>query len=123
MKILITSFFLVLCSLLYSQGNLQFNQVLTGSATLGTNGVSTILTVPTGKVWKIESVNGWSDCGSRLGLTINTISTLASTSSFPVWLKAGDTFRLTVLINPGSGSACGPMNYYYSKTGNKITFE
>jgi hypothetical protein len=47
MKILILSFFLVLCSLLYSQGNLQFNQVkLVGDAPL---------TVPTEKVWKIES--------------------------------------------------------------------
>lgn len=114
MKILILALFSFLGSQLYSQGNLQFNQVLTGSATLGTNGVSTILTVPAGKVWKIESVNGWADCGSRLGITLNTISTLASTSNFPIWLKAGDTFRLTVLINPGSGSACGPMNYYYS---------
>ena len=47
MKILILSFFLVLCSLIYSQGNLQFNQVkLVGDAPL---------TVPTEKVWKIES--------------------------------------------------------------------
>ena len=47
MKILILSFFLVLCSLLYSQGNLQFNQVkLVGDAPL---------TVPAEKVWKIES--------------------------------------------------------------------
>ena len=114
MKILLLSFFLVLCSLLYSQGNLQFNQVLTGSATLGTNGVSAILTVPTGKVWKIESVNGWADCGSRLGITINTIPTLVSNAKFPIWLKSGDTFRMTVQTNAGTGIACGPMNYYYS---------
>ena len=50
MKILILSFFLVLCSLLYSQGNLQFNQVLTFEP-----GES--YTVPAGKVLKIESVS------------------------------------------------------------------
>ena len=50
MKILILSFFLVLCSVLYSQGNLQFNQVLTFEP-----GES--YTVPTGKVLKIESVS------------------------------------------------------------------
>ena len=49
MKILILSFFLVLCSLLYSQGNLQFNQVLV--LTSGAN-----YTVPSGKVLKIESI-------------------------------------------------------------------
>ena len=114
MKILILSFFLVLCSLLYSQGNLQFNQVLSGSGTLGNNGASTTLTVPADKVWKIESVNGWADSGSRPGLTINGVSTLISTATFPIWLKAGDTFRLTVLSNPSSGNAFGPLNYYYS---------
>jgi hypothetical protein len=114
MKILILTFFLVLCSLLYSQGNLQFNQVLSGSGTLGNNGASTTLTVPADKVWKIESVNGWADSGSRPGLTINGVSTLISTATFPIWLKAGDTFRLTVLSNPSSGNALGPLNYYYS---------
>jgi hypothetical protein len=46
MKILFLSFFLVLCPLLYSQGNLHFNQVKL---------VTTVQTVPTGKVWKVES--------------------------------------------------------------------
>jgi hypothetical protein len=114
MKLLITSLFLALCSLVYSQANLQFNQVLSGTGILGNNGVSTIITVPTDKVWKIESVNGWADSGSRLGLTINGVPTLVSSAIFPVWLKAGDTFRLTVLTNPGTGYAYGPMNYYYS---------
>jgi hypothetical protein len=50
MKILTLSFFLVLCSLLYSQGNLQFNQVL--SFEPGDN-----YTIPTGKCLKIESIN------------------------------------------------------------------
>lgn len=52
---------------LFGQANLEFNQVLTpnltisGSITIDANGVSSILsssnlTVPTGKVWKIESI-------------------------------------------------------------------
>jgi hypothetical protein len=51
---------------LYSQGNLEFNQVLSPNITISgsitfSNGVSSILsssnlTVPTGKVWKIESI-------------------------------------------------------------------
>jgi hypothetical protein len=46
MKILILALFSVLGSQLYSQGNLQFNQVKL---------VTTVQTVPTGKVWKVES--------------------------------------------------------------------
>ncbi|MDP4867136.1 MAG: hypothetical protein NWQ47_08305 [Crocinitomicaceae bacterium] len=114
MKILILSFFLLPFSFLFSQGNLQFNQVVSGAGILGNNGVSTILTVPADKVWKIESVNGWADSGSRTGLTINNVSTLISSATFPIWLKAGDTFRLTVFTNPGTGYAYGPLNYYYS---------
>jgi hypothetical protein len=108
--------FIFLGKIFYSeaQGNLQFNQVISASATLASNGASSIITVPADKVWKIESVNGWADCGSRLGITINSISTLFSSSKFPIWLKPGDTFRLTVLTNPATGIACGPMNYYYS---------
>jgi hypothetical protein len=58
MKILILSFFLVLCSLLYSQGNLQFNQVIRPSV----SGLGTIqsFVVPAGKVWKIESADCYS---------------------------------------------------------------
>jgi hypothetical protein len=49
MKILMLSFFLVLCSLLYSQGNLQFNQVLNLKS-------GNTYTVPTGKCLKVESI-------------------------------------------------------------------
>ena len=114
MKIFIFSFFLLPFSFLFSQGNLQFNQVISASATLGLNGASAVVTVPVDKVWKIESVNGWADCGSRLGITINTIPTLVSNAKFPIWLKSGDLFRMTVQTNPSSNVACGPMNYYYS---------
>jgi hypothetical protein len=118
MKILILSFFLVLCSLLYSQGNLQFNQVKL---------VSTIETVPAGKVWKVEGatfaggsvfcvggppgpgntycgnqilqsygfigvmsfdINGQSNHISHLGYSSSSSTQL---SPFPFWLPAGST--------------------------------
>ena len=50
MKILILSFLLLPFSFLFSQGNLQFNQVLV--FTPGNN-----YTVPSGKVLKVESIN------------------------------------------------------------------
>jgi hypothetical protein len=104
-----------LSSSLFAQGNLQFNQVISGTGILATNGVSANQTVPTGKVWKIESISGWNDGGSRLGLTVNTISVPVSGNVlFPVWLKAGDVLRFTLLTNPGTGYANGPMNYIYS---------
>jgi hypothetical protein len=113
--VVIALFFLATTS--FAQGNLQFNQVISGTGVLATNGVSANQTVPTGKVWKIESINGWSsnDVGSRLGMTINTISVPVSGNvQFPVWLKAGDVLKFTLLTNPASGYATGPMNYIYS---------
>jgi hypothetical protein len=53
----------------FSQGNLQFNRVL--SLTNGSNS-----SVPTGKVWKVESVN------------------LSSTVNFPIWLEAGKNITI-----------------------------
>ena len=58
--------FLILCLLLtsaaYSQNNLQFSKVITESFSIASGeygaGIqfSTLKTVPTGKVWKIESI-------------------------------------------------------------------
>ena len=47
MKKILLSTFIILCTLASAQGNLQFNQVKL---------VTSIETVPLGKVWKIESV-------------------------------------------------------------------
>lgn len=64
-KLLLIGFFTASLSL-FGQSNLEFNQVLTPNLTISgsitfSNGVSSILsssnlTVPTGKVWKIESI-------------------------------------------------------------------
>ena len=83
MKILILSFFLFPSIFGFSQGNLQFNQVLTYGGTLCASCNQFIGTVPVGKVWKIES---------KGGSTINTVNgnTVPQTISYPFWLKAGD---------------------------------
>lgn len=77
-KIFVLSLFSVLCTLIYSQGNLQFNQViyqtLTGvSANTGTSAPDITfqtldITVPFGKVWKIETAS----CKTELGLNNET---------------------------------------------------
>ena len=109
MKILILSFFLVLCSLLYSQGNLQFNQVLTftGQFTGIGCGSAQIGAVPSGKVWKIEFVGGqrssgtgWDDGIIVNGVNVN-IGINSSSKTFPIWLKADDIL---------SFFSCGPSN-------------
>jgi hypothetical protein len=107
MKILILSFFLVLCSLLYSQGNLQFNQVHTfgGSITAGYcwSEQGAVQTVPNGKVWKIENFSNINNDAS-FKLMINGIvyDDLVNT---PIWLKQSDTFAFVVSCNNGIGNS------------------
>jgi hypothetical protein len=124
MKILILSFFLVLCSQLYSQGNLQFNRVvnynLTGPASTAT--ITTVQTVsivvPTGKVWKIESAsartqgsgsfyNGTGQAHSAILIDNNFIilsrqSIYSDLHSYlPLWLAEGSHSLQLVVDNIG----------------------
>jgi hypothetical protein len=120
MKILFLSFFLVPFSFLFAQGNLQFNQVYnlnySGTQT-PTAGVPTVtfqnasISVPAGKVWKIESANVTTQQSISTGyllhpivngggtfLMLNNIviaNNLGTTMNydkftcFPFWLPAG----------------------------------
>jgi hypothetical protein len=90
-----------------AQGNLQFNQVITGGASLAPLATSSTLTVPINKVWKIEAINGSYTNGL---LKINTIEVTTTVCNFPFWLKAGDTFSFR---NSGC-STCGTQNFHYS---------
>jgi hypothetical protein len=90
MKILILSFFLFPSSFFLSQGNLQFNQVITGTGMLGPNSSSGIYTVPAGKVLKIEAVNQNNSAYFQIG--INGYEVPLTSFKFPFWLKTGDTF-------------------------------
>ena len=103
MKILILALFSTLGSQLYSQGNLQFNQVVSLSQSFsGTSGgsntfnyTSSPITVPSGKVWKVEkiSVNGGNN-GS--GVRINNLHSLSvsDANTGPIWLKASDELKV-----------------------------
>ena len=137
MKIFIFSFFLLPFSFLFSQGNLQFNQVLTPDITISGSisinaGVGTVLnssglTVPSGKVWKIESIfavyNNYFACTScsgssssanlsNINLTMQKNGVKARPHSIDkeiiennaIWLKSGDEISFKVT---GSGGYNG----------------
>lgn len=120
-KKLLTIIFLLSTTYCFSQGNLQFNNVLLVTDVLQT--------VPTGKVWKIESIaidpvgtgnivesqgyiandpggvlcqnrnisNGfWEINGDKRmcsGAAVSTGGSLPSASCFPFWLPAGTTLK------------------------------
>ena len=97
-----------------AQGNLQFNQVLTFTGSIGVTGpnavTSPIQTVPAGKVWKIEHVGGsasnQSSSNVRFGIQTNSgVSmvywhTLVDQNICPIWLKASDNLQF-YYHNPG----------------------
>jgi hypothetical protein len=112
MKSLIIFAFSIITHVSFSQGNLQFNQVLTVS--------STDVTVPAGKVWKVESyqqqqvsysfnnvTTNCSDLSRPRPYYINNIAyhrilvggsglsnvPVSAINEFPIWLKAGQTLR------------------------------
>jgi len=108
---------------IWSQGNLQFNQVVTytgsGSGSFSYN--SPTWTVPAGKVWKVESaspnlgnaavtravnVNSGVDWGSY---RLTSSGQDLSVSPFPIWLKAGDQVQLHA-----SGNCCSTTNFSYA---------
>ncbi|MEY4605031.1 MAG: hypothetical protein RIT43_2323 [Bacteroidota bacterium] len=96
----------------FTQGNLQFNQVKL---------VSTVETVPTGKVWKVESVTfssglpyiGSSSAGAGSWLIkINSTDQVVKSYSFqsnggfavfdaifPIWLPSGTTLSAHTGVN------------------------
>jgi len=98
-----------------AQGNLQFNQVLTFTGSVGVTGANAVTspmqTVPAGKVWKIEHVGGAASnqttASVRFGIQLNSGISLAYWSSSlvdqnicPIWIKAGDNLQF-YYFNPG----------------------
>jgi hypothetical protein len=98
-RITLASIFIVMLSLLFTndvkaQGNLQFNQVIL--VDLGPSGSQSI-SVPAGKVWKIESV-GIASNGSNNGVYLRNSGaqaiahfsnvTNAYSTTLPFWLPA-----------------------------------
>jgi len=103
-KIILTAILLLGINSIFAQGNLQFNRVITESFTIasadygaGTQ-FSTLKTVPTGKVWKIESMGSESEQGS--GFELNGIrfrfylnQSYSNYKDNPIWLSSGTTLR------------------------------
>jgi len=110
--------FSALFSQLYSQGNLQFNQVISFGGVLNAGSISgtnigsplygsLTYTVPSGKVWKIESAmsnNGGTTLLFVNNLLAGTVGSGLSAMS-PLWLKAGDIVRM--------GNSSNPLNTYF----------
>ncbi len=93
MKIIILSFFSFLGSVLHGQGNLQFNQVI-NLPFVANN--TTPVTVPTGKVWKLESCMLTSSGNSYALMLYNGAlynmrqqQTSTQVATFPFWLSSG----------------------------------
>jgi hypothetical protein len=112
-----------------AQGNLQFNQVLSYSGSLSCQGTAcrnhdpwsivspSPRTVPTGKIWKLESVgwfgvindsyynqpflviNGIKAYFGLLNRTLSEFSNQGNLISSPVWLKENDIFNIGMLVN------------------------
>lgn len=124
MKKLILVFFLFISTVIYSQGNLQFNRVINLEYTQNLNGTDTsasntgetlleTITLEENKVWKVVSaaitggdrIRGDSPLypyGNDVGLFINKTKIYQSMSS--VATHNQQTIRLPVWISSGSGT-------------------
>lgn len=105
----------------FAQGNLQFNQVINGEMVAVVPVSSTVIgsiTVPAGKVWKIEAVslisstspNEWEALGSNnYQVFIDNLNVFHGNAQYkktPIWLSAG-----TYSVKARSGSS---QNYSFS---------
>jgi hypothetical protein len=97
MKIILIATFTFFSFVSSSQGNLQFNQVLTYTSQIPKSGFGSTYTVPNGKVWKIESISA--DGPAKMSINGNGVpfyfnATTPSRGVFPFWLKSGDNIYL-----------------------------
>ncbi len=103
-KIILTALLLLGINSIFAQGNLQFSKVISESFTLPTAGggagiqYSTLRTVPTGKVWKIESMGSGSEQGCGFEINGNRFPFYSNQphsilKQNPIWLSAGTTLR------------------------------
>ena len=134
MKHILTFSFLLLFGKFFSQGNLQFNQVIlwnlnsstvsctSTSPPVGTQACSCLITstitVPQGKVWKIEAVSV-PDISTPWALYIGNFMLFCMQSSaqgaevfhqdinFPIWLPSG-TYNYKAFLLQCSGNSTFP---------------
>lgn len=110
MRIVFSFLFLVSIQASFAQGNLQFNQVIT-YAFASSN--TTPITVPAGKVWKLENcmLNSTSNTYTFMlynGVNYNLRQQLTSSqvANFPFWLSAGTS----VTFGSAGGAAGGILS-------------
>jgi hypothetical protein len=97
MKKIISALVIVFCVAFFTheskaQGNLQFNQVILFDMA---SGATPTITVPPGKVWKIETASTAN--GANAGIQIRNssvqaialLSTSTTAASYPFWLPSG----------------------------------
>lgn len=126
-SILITVYLILFTVATFAQGNLQFNQVINQTITTaygqgygGLNNETVVVTIPAGKVWKIESAHlSYQSSTSTKYYTANTSSENSQlvldgaviamdddsyyVTPGPIWLAAGThTFILQGYINTSS---------------------
>lgn len=109
-KIFLTAIFLLGINCIFAQGNLQFNRVISESYILNCNQNSPLNTIPIGKVWKIESIISDQHYSieidnKKVFININMCVPIV----FPIWLTAGNTFRLNSANSPNC-----PVNIHFS---------
>jgi hypothetical protein len=137
-KCIFFSIFLYFGLTLFGQGNLQFNKVINIQFTkrLPYNtggGADTVITVPPGKIWKIESASS-SFFIDTVNLNINTVAQTSFASiyinetvifnpgvvstttmiSFPIYLNAGTAYRLGMRSPSTGGSYDLPHRIFLS---------
>ena len=104
-----------------AQGNLQFNQVLSINGTLAGSSIlaSTAYTVPSGKVWKLESTFDYAQTffvGDCI-LSVNNIyiRSLGSNQYAPDWYTSGDIIKVILIpYNNGNNYIATTENYRLS---------
>ncbi len=114
MRFIFVLFVFIVTSTAFSQGNLQFNRVVNDAGYIVvTNNAcndafSATFTVPTGKVWKIES---FVTLTTRNYIILNG-KQISPTNNAPFWLKAGDAFYFyTAGVCQQSGNS---LNWFFS---------
>ena len=104
----------------FAQGNLQFNQVkrikVTASVSFGSTNPITTITVPSNKVWKIESacltdpssgqpIGGYSNLSVDNQIICSTNTNTITYCPQLIWLPSG-TYNLFVCNGTGSTVSC-----------------
>lgn len=107
MRVVLIFLFFVSIQYSFAQGNLQFNQVITYAFASGN---TTPITVPAGKVWKLENcmLNSTSNTYTFMlynGVNYNLRQQLTSSqvANFPFWLSAGTSVTFGSAGNASGG--------------------